>query len=182
MPSLLRVLPLLLVAFAPAARAQSLSPAERAIADRIQRRQADDLALLERVVNINSGTLNVEGVRAVGRVFAGELERLGFTTRWISMPDSLHRAGHLIATHAGKPGQGKRVLLLGHLDTVFEPSSPFQRFQRADTLVRGPGVNDMKGGDVLIVSALSALEEEGALGGATITVALMGDEETPPTR
>ena len=70
------------------------------------------------------------------------------------------------------------MLLLGHLDTVFEPSSPFQRFERQDTLVRGPGVNDMKGGVVVIVSALRALEAEGALDGATITVALMGDEES----
>ena len=182
---------LLLVSLASAAQAQkrsaptvpdsgapALSAKERAIADRIPRQQAAAITLLEQVVNINSGTLNVDGVRAVGRVFQEELERLGFATRWASMPESMHRAGHLFAVRKGPAGQGRRVLLLGHLDTVFEPSSPFQRFERQDTLVRGPGVNDMKGGVVVILSALRALEAEGALDGATITVALMGDEES----
>ena len=137
------------------------------------------MALLERVVNINSGTLNLAGVRAVGRVFQQELEKVGFTARWVMLPDTLHRAGHLIAERKGRPGSGKRLLLLGHLDTVFEPSSPFQRFEWKDSIVRGPGVNDMKGGNVMIVSALQALAAEGALDDATVTVALMGDEENP---
>lgn len=177
MPTLLLAL-LLAATLAPAAGAQALSSKERAIARRIPARQAADLALLERVVNINSGTLNVEGVRAVGRVFQLELERLGFTARWEPLPDSLHRAGHLIAERKGRAGRGRRLLLLGHLDTVFEPDSPFQRFERQDTLVRGPGVNDMKGAVVMIISALTALKAEGALDGASITVALMGDEES----
>lgn len=177
MPTLLLAL-LLAAALVPAAGAQTLSSKERAIARRIPAQQAADLALLERVVSINSGTLNVEGVRAVGRIFQLELERLGFTARWEALPDSLHRAGHLIAERKGRAGRGRRLLLLGHLDTVFEPDSPFQRFERQDTLVRGPGVNDMKGAVVMIISALKALKAEGALDGSTITVALMGDEES----
>ena len=178
MPSLFLALVLLVSALAPVA-GQTLSAKERAIADRIPRQQAAAVALLERVVNINSGTLNLAGVRAVGRVFQQELEKVGFTARWVMLPDSLHRAGHLIAERKGRPGSGKRLLLLGHLDTVFEPSSPFQRFEWKDSIVRGPGVNDMKGGNVMIVSALQALAAEGALDDATVTVALMGDEENP---
>ena len=176
MPRLLLTL-VLLVSLAPGAGAQKLSSKERAIARRIPSQQAADLALLERVVNINSGTLNFEGVRAVGQVFGEELRRLGFTVRWVPLPDSLHRSGHLIAERKGRTGKGRRLLLLGHLDTVFGPDSPFQKFERQDTLVRGPGVNDMKGAIVMMISALKALRAEGALDGSTISVALMGDEE-----
>src|SRR5262249_12084140 len=150
---------------------------ERAISRRIPGYQAADLALLERAVNINSGTHNLEGVRAVGQVFGEEFKRLGFTGRWVPLPDSLQRAGHLSAGRKGRKGRGRRILRLGHLDTVCEADSPFQRFERQDTMVRGPGVNDMKGGIVMMISALKALRAEGALDGATITVALMGDEE-----
>jgi glutamate carboxypeptidase len=177
MPRFLPAL-LLIASFAPAAGAQTLSSKERAIARRIPGHQAADLALLERVVNINSGTHNLDGVRAVGQVFADEFRRLGFAVRWVPLPDSLQRAGHLIAERKGRKGRGRRVLLLGHLDTVFERDSPFQRFERQDTLVRGPGVNDMKGAIVMMISALKALLAEGALDGTTITVALMGDEES----
>ena len=62
------------------------------------------------------------------------------------------------------PGRGPRVLLIGHLDTVFEPDSPFQRFERVDDkTARGPGIIDMKGGDVVMISALKALKAAGAL-------------------
>ena len=85
------------------------------------------LALLERVVNVNSGSMNLAGVRAVGEASAGELEKLGFATRWVDGA-AFGRAGHLIAE---RHGSGPRVLLIGHLDTVFEPDSPFQRFERS---------------------------------------------------
>ena len=92
----------------------------------VQAHSADALALLERAVNINSGTMNLAGVREVGRLFAAELETLGFKTRWVD-GSAFKRAGHLVADH---PGSGPRVLLIGHLDTVFEPDSPFQKFER----------------------------------------------------
>jgi len=101
-----------------------LSPVEERIVAAAKGRTEDALALLERTVSVNSGTLNTEGVREVGRMFAAELEALGFRTRWVDMPESMQRAGHLLATREGK--RGKRLLLLGHLDTVFEKESPFQ--------------------------------------------------------
>jgi glutamate carboxypeptidase len=152
-----------------------LSDAERAIVRHVDASQAEALALLERAVNINSGTQNFAGVRDVGKLFAGELEKLGFTTRWIDGA-SFKRAGHLIAD---RPGRGKRVLLIGHLDTVFEPDSPFQRFERAgEHQARGPGVIDMKGGAVIMIHALKALHASRAIDDLRLTVVMTGDEES----
>jgi glutamate carboxypeptidase len=151
-----------------------LSAEEQSIARAIDADQPAALALLEKVVNINSGTHNTDGVRAVGKVFAAELDALGFTTRWVD-GSAFHRAGHLVAERAGA---GPKLLLVGHLDTVFEPDSPFQRFERVSPdAARGPGVIDMKGGDVIIVFALKALESAGLLDGMHIVVVMNGDEE-----
>ncbi|MDX1661810.1 MAG: M20/M25/M40 family metallo-hydrolase [Gemmatimonadota bacterium] len=160
-----------------AVRGQDLSPTEREIVDAVDARADEALAFLEAVVNVNSGTMNFEGVREVGGMFAGRLEEIGFVTRWVEMPDSVNRAGHLFATREGPPG-APVFLLIGHLDTVFEPGDAFQTFERDGERATGPGVVDMKGGDVAIVLALQALHEAGALADATVTVALIGDEES----
>ena len=168
----------LLAAVAPAhARAQQLSPQEQRIVQYVDAHGDEAIAFLERIVNVNSGTLNPEGVREVGRMFQAPLDSLGFDVRWISLPDSLRRAGHLFAYRRGT--QGRRVLLIGHLDTVFEREDAFQRWVREGRWATGPGVNDMKGGDVIILYALKALHDAGALEGTTITVAFTGDEESP---
>ncbi|HSG00922.1 MAG TPA: M20/M25/M40 family metallo-hydrolase, partial [Vicinamibacterales bacterium] len=114
--------------------------------------------------------------RDVGDVFRAEFEALGFTTEWVDGA-TWQRAGHLIARH---PGPGPKLLLIGHLDTVFEPDSPFQRFERLDArTARGPGIIDMKGGDVIIVQALRALRAAGLLDSMNIVVVMTGDEEEP---
>jgi glutamate carboxypeptidase len=155
------------------AAAQQLPVSERAIARAVDAHNAEALALLERVVNINSGTMNIAGVRAVGDVFVKELQSLGFNARLeLGSPT---RAPHLVAEHRGP---GPKILLVGHLDTVFEPSSPFQKFERvSDTTARGPGIIDMKGGDVIIVHALRALKDAGLLDRLNIVVVMTGDEE-----
>ena len=164
----------LLVAQAAQARPGSLAPLERSLIGHVDAHHAEGLALLERLVNLNSGTHNHAGVRRVGDVLRAELDALGFVTRWEDGA-AYHRAGHLIAEH---PGTGPRLLLIGHLDTVFEPESPFQRFERLDaTRARGPGIIDMKGGDVIMVQALQALKAAGALDRMSIIVVLHGDEE-----
>ena len=161
----------------PAAqRARSLARVERALVAHVDAHDREARALLERVVNVNSGTQNLAGVRAVGKVFAGELEALGFTTRWADGA-AFGRAGHLIATRPGKAPKIE-VLLIGHLDTVFEPDSPFQRFELLPgDRAHGPGVIDMKGGDVILVQALAALRAAGALDRLNVTVVMTGDEE-----
>jgi glutamate carboxypeptidase len=152
----------------------ALSANERALAAYIDAHNGEALALLERAVNINSGTQNFEGVRQVGRLFQSELDALGFSTRWIDGAP-FKRAGHLVADH---PASGPRILLIGHLDTVFEKDSPFQTFQRLDDrTARGPGIIDMKGGGVVMIAALKALQASGALNGMNIVVVMTGDEE-----
>ncbi|MBT3734324.1 MAG: M20/M25/M40 family metallo-hydrolase [Gammaproteobacteria bacterium] len=133
------------------------------------------IALLARTVNINSGTMNHLGVKAVGDIFAEEFQSLGLTTTWHDMSE-VNRAGHLFAETAGESGS-RCLLLIGHLDTVFEPDSPFQTFDRQGDQATGPGVNDMKGGDVVILYALKALKEVGVLDDLNLIVALIGDEE-----
>jgi glutamate carboxypeptidase len=168
---------LLLCAFvlaAATARAE-LSETEQRIVAAVKEHNPAAMQLLERAVRVNSGTLNPEGVREVGRIFAAEFESLGFTTRWAEMPPEMHRAGHLVATREGK--QGKRVLLIGHLDTVFEKNSPVIAWDPRGDRVRGQGVNDMKGGDVIAIEALRALQKVGALDGTDISVIFTGDEE-----
>jgi glutamate carboxypeptidase len=159
----------------PHAASAALSPAEQALVAEVKAHSNDALALLEQSVNINSGTMNLAGVREVGKLFREQLDALGFKTRWIELPPEMHRAGHLVATREGR--QGKRLLLLGHLDTVFEADSPVQKWNRQGERVRGQGVSDMKGGNVAMIEALRALQRTGALENTTITVMLTGDEE-----
>lgn len=157
------------------AQARPLSGDERRIVAAVDAHNTRAIALLERLVNINSGTMNFAGVRQVGDVLRAQLDSLGFRTRWVDGAP-FRRAGHLVAERAGP---GPKVLLIGHLDTVFEPTSPFQRFERlSDSTARGPGIIDMKGGDVIIVSALRALRNAGQLDRLNVVVVFNGDEES----
>jgi len=107
-------------------------------------------------------------------VMRAEFDALGFKTEWIDGA-AWNRAGHLVATH---PGTSQKILLIGHLDTVFDRQSPFQKFERIDAnTARGPGIIDMKGGDVIIVQALKALKSAGLLDKMNVTVVMTGDEE-----
>ncbi|HKY97768.1 MAG TPA: M20/M25/M40 family metallo-hydrolase [Gemmatimonadaceae bacterium] len=154
---------------------QSLTKTEQRIVSGVDRDVPEGLALLERLVNINSGTMNFAGVRQVAEALRAELEALGFRVRWVSGA-AFGRAGHLIAE---RDGRGPRMLLIGHLDTVFEPTSPFQKYEKiSDTTARGPGVIDMKGGDVIMVQAFKALQKAGVLKQMSITAVFSGDEES----
>ena len=158
--------------------ATPLDATDREIAGAVDSRNAEGLALLERLVNINSGTMNFAGVREVGGILRSELDKLGFETRWVDGAP-FGRAGHLIAE---RTGAGPRLLLIGHLDTVFEPSNHFQRWERlSDSTVRGPGVIDMKGGDVIMLQAFKALAAAGVLDKMSITAVFSGDEESSGT-
>jgi glutamate carboxypeptidase len=155
------------------AGAIQLTADEDRIRDFVVAHHDEDIALLERAVNTPSGTLNAAGVHKVGELFGDELRQLGFTVRMAEMPTSMRRGGHLIAEHPGT--RGPRILLIGHLDTVFEGEG--QRFVRTDSIARGAGTSDMKGGDVAMIAALRALHATGGLDGARITVIMTGDEE-----
>jgi len=139
----------------------------------IDAEQDRTVAMLERWVNQNSGTMNFAGVEAVGRMLRAELEPIGFKVEWIDMK-AAGRSGHIVARHKGR---GKRMLLIGHLDTVFEPDSPFQHWERRGNLGIGPGSGDDKGGMAVMVAALRAMQAARTLKGADMTIVLTGDEE-----
>ena len=158
-------------------QAQRLNSIEKKIVKQVQAMDSESIDFLEKVVNINSGTLNKKGVREVGTHFETAFKSIGFVTDWIEMPEEMNRAGHFFASLDGT--KGKKLLLIGHLDTVFEENSPFQRFERInDSTAYGPGANDMKGGDVVVLYALKALADLNLLKEANITVAFTGDEES----
>ena len=163
------------LALVPAPAAAKLSPAETRMIQTVDAEQERTLSMLEKWVNQNSGSLNIEGVTRVGEMLRSELEPLGFKVQWIDMK-ATGRAGHIVATHKGN-GKGKRMLLIGHLDTVFEPDSPFQRWERQGNDGIGPGSGDDKGGMAVMIAALRAMQQGGTLKDADIEVVLTGDEE-----
>ena len=167
-----------------AAQTSTMSSAEEAMVKSVDAQTPAAIALLEKIVNINSGTMNLPGVIAVKDVLMPQTEALGFKTRWEPMENLVGRAGDLVAEHpcpAGTGKCGKRILLIGHMDTVFEPNSSFQRYAIVSgtdgKIATGPGVNDMKGGLVVMLTALQAMQSAGALQNTEIRIVLSGDEE-----
>ena len=157
---------------------ESLNQEEQKILAYIDANMPRAIALLKESVNINSGTLNIEGVKKVGALFAKELQAAGLKTEWVAMPDSIKRAGHLVANTFAAKHKGKKLFLIGHLDTVFEPDMPENPFRMLnDSTATGQGANDMKGGDVVMIIALQALNEQGLLKDAAVTAYFTGDEE-----
>ncbi|HEY0943148.1 MAG TPA: M20/M25/M40 family metallo-hydrolase [Steroidobacter sp.] len=147
---------------------------EKALVSHVSAGEQASIALLEQLVNVNSGTMNFAGVRQVADMLRPRFEALGFKVSWVD-GTPFGRAGHLVATRAGR---GPHVLLIGHLDTVFEPNHPFQRWERVDeNIARGPGAADMKGGIVVALAALDALSQANLLDSLQLTVVLHGDEE-----
>jgi glutamate carboxypeptidase len=161
-----------------------MAPVESAMVKAVDAETPTATRLLEKLVNINSGTMNLAGVVAVKDVVAPQIEALGFKVEWTPMESLDGRAGDLVAEHpcpAGTGKCGKRILLIGHLDTVFELSSSFQKFSIVPgtngNVATGPGVNDMKGGLVVMLTALEAMKAAGVLDNAEIRIVLSGDEE-----
>ncbi len=157
--------------FSAATKAQKISSEEQKIISYVDAHKDEAVALLEKIVNIESPTQNLKGVKDVGLVFKSEFEALGLTAKWIEMPPEMKRAGHLIAETKGT--KGKRILLLGHLDTVLSG----EKFRREGNKAFGTGSSDMKAGDVVMLYALKALQNSGALKDSQIIVMFTGDEE-----
>jgi glutamate carboxypeptidase len=166
---------LLLLLFISASAFAQLDRTERKLAKYVDDHNDEAVTLLKEVININSGSMNFEGVRKVGNVFMEKFRALGMEVEWID-GKAFNRAGHLVARIEG--GKGKKIMMIGHLDTVFEPDSPNQEWRQIDeNIVKGPGIADMKGGDVVILQSLSALHDAGLLKDMNITVVMTGDEE-----
>ncbi len=176
---------LLVGASATAQVEATLDSREREMVNWLQSREGEMLSMLERLTNINSGSLNKAGIDEIAGIFADELRQLGFNVsslpgEVISMPScpgnnyNVDVADHLLAS---KAGDSSRLLLMGHMDTVFPPESPFQTFRRQGDIMSGPGVADMKGGMVVMLYALKALQEFDALDELSVSVLLNSDEE-----
>ena len=155
--------------------AGELDDTEQQMSDWIDENLEGAISLLEETVNIGSGTMNHEGVRKVGGVMREALDEVGLETEWIELPEEVNRAGHLFGRLDN--GVGPKLLLIGHLDTVFEADDEFQAFVRDGNSATGPGIEDMKSGNVVIVYALKALREVGAIDDFSVVVAYTGDEE-----
>ena len=127
---------------------------------------------LKKCVEINSYTHNKHGVERVGEVFEKWIKELGFEVKRFER--------ELIGDHllflSPVSGKRERILLLGHLDTVFPPGV-FEEFREDEEWVYGPGVCDMKGGNIVALEALRQLHEEfGKI--EDIDFLLVSDEET----
>jgi len=154
-----------------------VSRTERKIVAAVDEFSVANIKVWEESVNINSGSMNFEGVYKVGQLYKPLFEALGFTTRWVDGKE-FGRAGHLIAEHIGRQN-GKKILLIGHLDTVFEPDSPFQKFSMLnDSTAQGPGAGDMKGGNMIMIQSLQGLHKAGLLKDMNIVAVMSGDEES----
>jgi glutamate carboxypeptidase len=115
------------------------------------------LADLERLVNIDCGSYTPAGVDEVAAWVAADLESMGASVERRLDPSGRH-GDTVVATFEGRPGAGPRVLLIGHMDTVFEEGTVAKRpFRIDDGIAYGPGVTDMKGGLLLGLRALASL-------------------------
>ncbi len=170
-----RMLGLVCLTVALPLSAASLDENEQRMVEWIDAHAEDAISLLEETVNISSGTMNHDGIRAVRDVMLREMDALGLESEWIELPPEMERAGHLFGRKTS--GSGRKFVLIGHLDTVFEADDDFQAFTRDGDIATGPGVEDMKGGNAVIIYALKALQEIGALEDIPVVVAYTGEEE-----
>jgi len=130
------------------------------------------LSDLKRVIEINSYTKNASGVNRVGEIFDEWFEDLGFSTTLYKRQDIGHHR-HYTSLHEIN---SKKLLLLGHIDTVF-PQGKFENFSEDTEWVYGPGVCDMKGGNIVAVEALRELQCSG-IEIKNIDILFVSDEET----
>lgn len=175
----IRCLPTFLFAVLPFSAAfggavpATLNPEEQKIVAYVDAHRDEFAKDLEKAVQIDSATENHAGVKQMAAYFVPLYQALGFDARFVPLPESTKRAGHFLATRSGT--RGKRVLLIGHLDTVL----PGGNFRREGDKVFGAGTFDMKGGDLVFLHALRALHNIGALEGTALNVIMTGDEEDP---
>ncbi len=131
------------------------------------------LAMIERVVSIDSGTYHAAGVNAVIDVFADFLADMGFAIERVPLPG---RGDQLTARCT--LGNGRRLLVLGHADTVWPAGTVADwPFANDGTFLAGPGVGDMKSCVVMALHALRTLLKEPPAGIGSIIVLIVPDEE-----
>jgi glutamate carboxypeptidase len=151
---------------------------EQAIVKQVALGLPQALKDIEQAVNINSGSMNLAGVEQVGLLANQQLSAIGFEVQWLD-GSAFNRAGHILATHQSSNPNALKILMIGHLDTVFSKNDDFQTFKILDeTHASGPGIADMKGGNTIIISAMRVLKKLNLLDNVSIKVLLTGDEES----
>jgi glutamate carboxypeptidase len=158
--------------------AKSLDSNESKIVTQVELLLPQTLQDIEQAVNINSGSMNLAGVKQVGELAMAQLSAIGFDSQWLDGSE-FNRAGHVLASHISPEPKALKILMIGHLDTVFAKNDSFQSYKRlSDSSAAGPGVADMKGGNAIIITALRALKKLNLLNNVSIKVLLTGDEES----
>ncbi|MDH4616879.1 M20 family metallopeptidase [Brevibacillus sp. AY1] len=141
--------------------------------DYLQSKQEEMLHLLEKLVNIDSGTYVKSGIDEVGRVLQKEYETLGYVVKVDEQPE---RGNNLTFRH--KDASDPQILAIAHMDTVFVEGTVSERpFTRDEKRAYGPGVHDMKGSQVALLYALKALIQENAEAYKNVVILLNTDEE-----
>ncbi|TMC87657.1 MAG: M20 family metallopeptidase [Chloroflexi bacterium] len=124
---------------------------------KLQAYQQELLERLELIVNIDSGSGQREGIDRIMKYLEQWLETMGFS---VQLHNSDGYGQNLVARLRGNGGV--RLLLVGHLDTVYSAGAVVTRpFQVIDGLAFGPGVIDMKSGVMMGVYSLRALLDSG---------------------
>jgi len=143
------------------------------ILEKIDGYRENMLSFLEKLVNIDSGIDNPDGIKQVAKIVGGKLTKIGFDVKYLNY---LGYSTHVLARKSGK--SNKNLMIIGHMDTVFSKGTVAKRpFTIRDGKAYGPGVLDMKGGITIALSSLQALAQQG-WDKSNITVLFCGDEET----
>ncbi len=163
-----------------------MTPAEHRLTDRAA--AAPMRAQVERWAAINSGTGNLDGLARVARLLSDAFAPLPGTLRMVDpspeasvLPDGstrlVERGQHLHLSV--RPTANRRILLTGHMDTVFPADHGFQALREISPgIVNGPGTADMKGGIAVMLAALSAFEDSADASALGYDVLINSDEET----
>lgn len=160
------------LAFAGAASAQQPN---QAVLDAATQKKEESLKLLERLVNIDSGSTNAEGLEKVRTLVVDELRQLG--ARIETFPAEPHPGSNVVATFTGT-GK-KKILILAHIDTVFKDGTAAAKpLYVKDGRAYGPGVMDNKGGVVAGLQALKILQQLGFKDYGQLTFLIDTNEET----
>ena len=139
----------------------------------LNEKEEEMLLFLEQLVNIDSGSMDKEGIDKVGAILQSEYEKLGFIVETIQEEI---RGNHLVIQH--KDAVDPEIMVVAHMDTVFPKGTVEKRpFTIRDGRAYGPGVIDMKASHVTLLYALKALSEKETVGLENTLILLTSDEE-----
>lgn len=149
-------------------------PTQNRIISFLKTHHRDMFALLEKMVRIQSGTYNKQGVDQMVSLITSAFQSNAVSFKVIEQDKF---GNHLVVRSLCEKSFDKQILLSGHMDTVFPEDTGFNWYKEEDTHCFGPGVIDMKGGLVAGIFALKALDNEKLLTKIPVTFFFNSDEE-----